>query len=108
MKKLKRINPSITVSEVNEAFTITALMDRKGGPEFSWMWIECKELDEMWDNSEWLIELFTMILEYGKEPEEVFRRIIESVLYMDDNSVDFVVKHRKSLLEAVKYIKKYW
>ena len=33
---------------------------------------------------------------------------MESVPHMDDKAVDFVVKNRKSLLEAAKYIKKYW
>lgn len=107
-KKLKRINPSITITEVNEAFTIEALMNKKGGAEFGWMWIKIPELDETWDNAEWLTELFLVILEHGKEPKKVFRRIMESVLYMDDKAVNFLVKNRKSLLEAIKYIKKYW
>ena len=107
-KELKRINPSITITEVNEAFTIEALMDKKGNPEFKWLWLSIPELNQIWDNAEWLTELFLVILEHGKEPKKVFRRIMESVPYMDDKAVDFVVKNRKSLLEAVKYIKKHW
>ena len=108
MKKLKWVNPTRTVEDLDGLYRISCL-ETNGKVDKDYIWLEVKIDDEVWDNSEWLLSMLKTVYEYRKEGRKGFKDAISNnVEHLDKQSLEFITLNRKSLVESYKYIKKYW
>lgn len=107
-KKQGRISPTRSIMDSEEMYTIVSL-EEKGKVEKDFIWIEIPILDEIWDNSEWVLNTLKTLHKFKKESRKVMTEILaNSIEGLSKDDLSFLVLNRKSLVQSYKYIKKYW
>tara|TARA_B110000914_G_C15266318_1_gene355449 strand:+ start:334 stop:672 length:339 start_codon:yes stop_codon:yes gene_type:complete len=106
-EKKIRINPTVSITGINDNFILTALVE-DGEVDLKHMWLEVKELGVVWDNSMWLFDMFELLDATTKLSKKETKGLVAEFLQLSKDSESFIIKNRKALRDTYSYVEKYW